>query len=360
MPCPSQTSVFNVPNYVRKRKAKNERGVVVNVRCDGRDLIPTSDGTVKIVLSEEAQNKDIKIIYREALTRKSSRKNTMTDLVNNLLISSDPLISNIIKSHKKHKTPLWKEGLQLLKDSGEEEEESVIHEENVSNENVKPERKEVVYTFEVKNSGGRRNQSVVLKRLMLLHPYEAFQITDPLNISDTSLNVSGISDDIIRMGRLHPGSSYNVTVTFTNSGTTAGTYGVPVCFTFAHSEESEKEFDIIRMMVVNVTATDHGSEQAETQSSPFTGEAWSGMDFTVYGSMPDGEVRAVEIKLDSLPDPEAQLLRDKFQNVFGKNSGYKKMCKVAQVLEDVPVDEIDGLHAGDTGELKSELEPTNL
>ncbi|KAJ4427809.1 hypothetical protein ANN_25466 [Periplaneta americana] len=46
------------------------------------------------------------------------------------------------------------------------------------------------------------------------------------------------------------------------------------------------------------------------------------------------EVRAVEIKLDSLPGSEAQLLRDK----FGKNSGYKKMCKVAQVLEDVPVE----------------------
>ncbi|KAJ4429380.1 hypothetical protein ANN_21537 [Periplaneta americana] len=52
------------------------------------------------------------------------------------------------------------------------------------------------------------------------------------------------------------------------------------------------------------------------------------------------EVRAVEIKLDSLPGSEVQVLRDKFQNVFGKNSGYKKMCKVAQVLEGVPVDEI--------------------
>ncbi|XP_069689318.1 putative helicase mov-10-B.1 isoform X2 [Periplaneta americana] len=176
----------------RKCKAKNESGVVVNVRCDGRDLIPTADGTVKTI--------------------------------------------------------------------------------------VKPERKEVVYTFQVKNSGGRRNQSVMLKRLMLLHPYEAFQITDPLNISD-NFNC---------MARLHPGSSYKVTVIFTNSGATAGTYGVPVCFTFAHSEESRKEFDIIRMMVVNVTATDHGSEQAETQSSPFTGEAWSEMDFTIYGSMPDG------------------------------------------------------------------------
>ncbi|KAJ4440963.1 hypothetical protein ANN_10812 [Periplaneta americana] len=55
-------------------------------------------------------------------------------------------------------------------------------------------------------------------------------------------------------------------------------------------------------------------------------------------------VRAVKIKLDSLPGSEVQVLRDKlFQNVFGKNSGYKKMCKVAQVLEGVPVGEIDGV-----------------
>ncbi|KAJ4437466.1 hypothetical protein ANN_17610 [Periplaneta americana] len=54
-------------------------------------------------------------------------------------------------------------------------------------------------------------------------------------------------------------------------------------------------------------------------------------------------VRAVEIKLDSLPDSEVQVLRNKFQNVFGKNSGYNKMCKIAQVLEGVPVGEIDGV-----------------
>ncbi|KAJ4428093.1 hypothetical protein ANN_24107 [Periplaneta americana] len=46
-------------------------------------------------------------------------------------------------------------------------------------------------------------------------------------------------------------------------------------------------------------------------------------------------------KLDSLPGSEVQVLRDKFQNVFGKNSGYKKMCKVAQVLEYVPIGEMD-------------------
>ncbi|PSN37140.1 hypothetical protein C0J52_20163 [Blattella germanica] len=56
--------------------------------------------------AQEARNQDIKK-YREHHTRKSSRKNTMTDLNNNFLISSDPLISSIRKSHKKQKTPLY-------------------------------------------------------------------------------------------------------------------------------------------------------------------------------------------------------------------------------------------------------------
>ncbi|KAJ4445390.1 hypothetical protein ANN_07195 [Periplaneta americana] len=55
------------------------------------------------------------------------------------------------------------------------------------------------------------------------------------------------------------------------------------------------------------------------------------------------KVRAVKIELNSLPGSEVQVLRDKFQNRFGKNSGYKKMCKVAQVLEDVPVGKIDSV-----------------
>ena len=89
---------------------------------------------------QEARNKDIKK-YREHHTRKSSRKNTMTDLINNLLISSDPLISSIRKSHKKQKTPLWNEALHLLKDSSEggDEEESADNEENINDESTSDE-----------------------------------------------------------------------------------------------------------------------------------------------------------------------------------------------------------------------------
>ena len=62
----------------------------------------------------------------------------MPDLINNFLISSDPLISSIRKSHKKQKTPLWNEALHLLKDSGEggDEEESADNEENINDEST--------------------------------------------------------------------------------------------------------------------------------------------------------------------------------------------------------------------------------
>ena len=53
------------------------------------------------LLSEEAQesrNKDVKN-YRGHFTRKFSRKHTNTDLMRQLLASSDPLISSIRKSY---------------------------------------------------------------------------------------------------------------------------------------------------------------------------------------------------------------------------------------------------------------------
>jgi hypothetical protein len=40
-----------------------------------------------------------------------------------------------------------------------------------------------VYEFEVKYNGVRDEESVVLVRVMLLHPYRAFRIEDELNIS---------------------------------------------------------------------------------------------------------------------------------------------------------------------------------
>lgn len=50
--------------------------------------------------TQEARNKDSKC-YRENNTRKNSRINTIQDLLNNLLISSDPSIRNLRKQKEK-------------------------------------------------------------------------------------------------------------------------------------------------------------------------------------------------------------------------------------------------------------------
>ena len=68
------------------------------------------------LLSEEAQearNKDIKR-YREHNTRKTSRLHTMQDLFNNLLISSDPLISSLRKLKKKNQILYGDEAKNLV------------------------------------------------------------------------------------------------------------------------------------------------------------------------------------------------------------------------------------------------------
>jgi len=48
---------------------------------------------------------------------------------------------------------------------------------------IEPETPELVYEFEVKYNGVRDEQSVILKRVMLLHPYRTFSTEDELNIS---------------------------------------------------------------------------------------------------------------------------------------------------------------------------------
>jgi hypothetical protein len=47
----------------------------------------------------------------------------MTDLLNNLLISSDPLTSSIRKSRQRFKIPLWNEEKELLRSQNEEAED---------------------------------------------------------------------------------------------------------------------------------------------------------------------------------------------------------------------------------------------
>lgn len=67
-------------------------------------------------LSEEAQesrNKDVKK-YREGFSRKCSRRKTMEDVLNQLLVSSDPYISSLRKLPKQKIKELLPEAKQLL------------------------------------------------------------------------------------------------------------------------------------------------------------------------------------------------------------------------------------------------------
>lgn len=69
-------------------------------------------------LSEEAQearNKDLKY-YREKHTRKMSREATMTDLLNALLVSSDPIITSMRPMPRKSSLRISKDALDLLEE----------------------------------------------------------------------------------------------------------------------------------------------------------------------------------------------------------------------------------------------------
>jgi uncharacterized membrane protein affecting hemolysin expression len=57
------------------------------------------------------------------ITQERLHHNTMTDLLNNLLISLDPLISSLRKLYQKCKIPHWNEAKQLLISQNEEAED---------------------------------------------------------------------------------------------------------------------------------------------------------------------------------------------------------------------------------------------
>ncbi|KAK4887577.1 hypothetical protein RN001_003848 [Aquatica leii] len=77
-----------------------------------------------VQLSEEAQecrNKDLKC-YRRSHTRKTSRETTNQDLLNLLLVSSDPYITSVRKLPPKFRQNLSHEVLQLLAPPNKEKE----------------------------------------------------------------------------------------------------------------------------------------------------------------------------------------------------------------------------------------------
>lgn len=87
---------------------------VHKILCHGPAIVENAILPIGM-MSEEAQeskNKDVKN-FREFRTRKMSRIQTNTDLIQRLLISSDPLISSKEIRHK-NKEELWDEAKRLL------------------------------------------------------------------------------------------------------------------------------------------------------------------------------------------------------------------------------------------------------
>lgn len=61
----------------------------------------------------EARNKDFKM-YREHFSRKTSRKDTLTDIMNRMLISSDPFITNQRVKKASKKIPFDSEAIEMF------------------------------------------------------------------------------------------------------------------------------------------------------------------------------------------------------------------------------------------------------
>ena len=93
---------------------------VHKVLIHGHDIIKSLTLPMGLTSEEaqEARNKDFKS-YRENFSRKTSRKATNTDLINRLLVSSDPVISSLRKStsHQTNHKAFPSDVLQLLKQS---------------------------------------------------------------------------------------------------------------------------------------------------------------------------------------------------------------------------------------------------
>jgi len=99
----SEYSWYNMPTTVHKL-------LIHGPQIIASALLPIGQ------LSEEAQesrNKDIKK-YREGFSRKCSREKTMEDVLNWLLVSSDPYISSLRKLPQKKLKELSPEARQLL------------------------------------------------------------------------------------------------------------------------------------------------------------------------------------------------------------------------------------------------------
>lgn len=91
---------------------------VHKILLHGADVIETFPMPIGLLSEDvlEARQKDYKI-FREDFSRKMSRINTNTDVLHNLLISSDPIISNLRDLPKKTSKPWPPTVLEMLLES---------------------------------------------------------------------------------------------------------------------------------------------------------------------------------------------------------------------------------------------------
>lgn len=104
--------------FVNKYKWYRMPVSVHKILLHGADIIETFPIPIGQLSEDvlEARQKDYKT-YRAAFSRKMSRISTNTDVLHNLLISSDPIISDIRDLPKRHSKPLPAEVLEMVLES---------------------------------------------------------------------------------------------------------------------------------------------------------------------------------------------------------------------------------------------------
>ncbi|XP_049939512.1 putative helicase MOV-10 [Schistocerca serialis cubense] len=141
----------------------------------------------------------------------------------------------------------------------------------------------IVFDFIVKNTW---KEAICVRDAYLLHPYDVFNTKDEKGL---------VAGQVVL--RIHPDSSYIVSVIFENKG--VGSYGVPVQFEIEYSKEAVKDvkehsqelkkFNIVRVLVINVQDEDNvPPDVIPHEPSPFRRLEWDDVEATVEGTWPNG------------------------------------------------------------------------
>ncbi|PSN29852.1 hypothetical protein C0J52_25288 [Blattella germanica] len=265
----SEVHLYNFLTYQyqrhRKRESKNPRhGVCIDTYCDAKEIEVTADGTVKLVV--------IKIDFYDFFGLRILFLTFKKILASFIICDNTAFIGTglgngmyVMCLHEFNNFMLFSCGLYFK--SGM----------------ISPNREKVVYEFIVRNTL-KNEMHLQLTSAMLLHPYLAFSIQDEKGISSNKQPLL-----------LTPGSTYKVQVTFKNCG--IGSYGVPVRFELIREDLPKKCFFISRMMVVNVTETEE-LEKVDLKDNPFLGESWTGMEVSIPGTMPNGQMIKRHLEYD--------------------------------------------------------------